>query len=879
MAGRRVNSRRIVPISAVSFDAISPEDNDDLDGIGGDDEFDRQMALDMESFSAGLDDQQGVVAGGAVGSNTARREEKEANRQNAMPDVEGIGMEEQNEEVVLAHDKAGAGKKSIEAMRTAFTNMQKQIEEFKKRAQAAIEKSTEAQRKVFDLEEKIDNQDDEINTLQMQLQTAGNAGPGGMRIIGGGGGGGGAKNKANNANDKLRQELAQSGDANDVDLGLTELDGQVSLLKQFLVWAAKKKPFQKDIRTIQGKFGSAVASYFVFYRFIFMQVCSITVVAAIFLVMHLNLFIGNGNDSFEKLVSGPGMLPAFMLFSTFEKTEAFNYSMFVIFGMLVFFSTAVEHLVTEDKIMKRIDAAEEGNEVPFSKAVLCSWDMGSSGYNPTERQIQDQIGSLGNGYAQILDESRTAGVMKSRSRFELLVLYTRRFVANILYVAVQAGSFASIVILTIYTEAITEALGKTSFKNFASAIAPLALNILNSISPPLMKAITTFERWDSGQMNLNVLLFRMYLSNILNTLILALSYLLLSDPMLLAQFPTVRGSLELTESGLFDCRIDQTADAMFSLYTTNFVIANFSLWAMSFGWKKLHGVLSKSTRIHAVLGDYEPFPFEVEPAMINLFNNMSLVMITFPFAPIALVFLPVAIYITVKVEVYCMVNYFGKPERTWKAHQSGVIFTSFYLSTLLVIGIPITVYFLSSQSFPKECSIQDSSTKLCGSAVNSATSICSFDESSDFYAFYGTDTSTYPANICGQPDKSTCDDLDIGGCKGSCGPFVEFDSNLIAFRDQVFTFDTLKQLWVALFNSSYVSWIIVIYMLVTKWRAKNSKEVLFETEAAKERVLTVQLESLEAEKRRQDKIIIRLKSQQAAAEAAAELRNMQSPRM
>jgi hypothetical protein len=196
-----------------------------------------------------------------------------------------------------------------------------------------------------------------------------------------------------------------------------------------------------------------------------------------------------------------------------------------------------------------------------------------------------------------------------------------------------------------------------------------------------------------------------------------------------------------------------------------------------------------------------------------------------------------------------------------------------------VIGIPITVYFLSSQSFPKECSIQDSSTKLCGSAVNSATSICSFDESSDFYAFYGTDTSTYPANICGQPDKSTCDDLDIGGCKGSCGPFVEFDSNLIAFRDQVFTFDTLKQLWVALFNSSYVSWIIVIYMLVTKWRAKNSKEVLFETEAAKERVLTVQLESLEAEKRRQDKIIIRLKSQQAAAEAAAELRNMQSPRM
>jgi len=401
---------------------------------------------------------------------------------------------------------------------------------------------------------------------------------------------------------------------------------------------------------------------------------------------------------------------------------------------------------------------------------------------------------------------------------------------------------------------------------------------LNSISPPLMKAITAFEKWDSGQMNLNVLLFRMYLSNILNTLILALSYLLLSDPMLLAQYPTVRGALELTESGLFKCRIDQTADAMFSLYTTNFFIANFSLWAMGFGWKKVHSCISRSKRVHSLLGDYEPFPFEVEPAMINLFNNMSLVMITFPFAPIALVFLPIAIYITVKVEVYCMVNYNGKPERTWKAHQSGVIFTSFYLSTLLLIGIPITAYFLSSQSFPKDCSIQDSATNLCGGSVNALTNICSFDSDSEFYAFYGGDTPNYPANICGASDKSSCDDLDSGGCKGSCGPFVEFECNLIAFRDKVFTFSTLKELWVYLFNFSYFSWSVVIYMLVTKWRAHNSKEVLRETEAAKERVLTVNLESLEAEKRRQDKVITRLKSQQAAAEAAAELRNLQSPR-
>ncbi len=80
-------------------------------------------------------------------------------------------------------------------------------------------------------------QEDEINTLQMQLQTAGSQGPGGVRIIGGGGGGGGMRNKGNNANDKLRQELAASGDGDDVELGLTEVDGDTSLLSQIKVWA------------------------------------------------------------------------------------------------------------------------------------------------------------------------------------------------------------------------------------------------------------------------------------------------------------------------------------------------------------------------------------------------------------------------------------------------------------------------------------------------------------------------------------------------------------------------------------------------------------------------------------------------------------------
>ena len=46
---------------------------------------------------------------------------------------------------------------------------------------------------------------------------------------------------------------------------------------------------------------------------------------------------------------------------------------------------------------------------------------------------------------------------------------------------------------------------------------------------------------------------------------------------LLADQPTLRTPLALKESGLFNCRIDQAADAMFSLVVTNFFIQNITL--------------------------------------------------------------------------------------------------------------------------------------------------------------------------------------------------------------------------------------------------------------------------------------------------------------
>jgi hypothetical protein len=87
--------------------------------------------------------------------------------------------------------------------------------------------------------------------------------------------------------------------------------------------------------------------------------------------------------------------------------------------------------------------------------------------------------------------------------------------------------------------------------NIFAILIPLALSAINVVTPMFLKTITNFEKWDSSQLELTFLLFRTYLSNTLNTMILAISYLLLADPFLLAQYPSLRVQVESQVSGFF----------------------------------------------------------------------------------------------------------------------------------------------------------------------------------------------------------------------------------------------------------------------------------------------------------------------------------------
>ena len=431
-------------------------------------------------------------------------------------------------------------------------------------------------------------------------------------------------------------------------------------------------------------------------------------------------------------------------------------------------------------------------------------------------------------------------MQRSRSNFDLIVLFSRRFLGFLLYLIVQGASFSAIAIVTIYTDTITNQLTATSLKNFSGIVAPAALAFINAAAPIALKKITELESWDSGDLKLNILLFRMYLSNIMNTLVLALSYLLLADPLLFASSTTVRKYLELEESGIFACRADQCADAMFSLIVSNFFIQNTSKIVMPYG--KWYG--------KTCLGmTWKLDPFEIEPAMINLFNTMSLVMIAFPFSQLCVILAPLMVYINIKWECYVMLYWHQRPTKSWKHQKSGVIFTTFYLVTLFLIGIPAVMYFLSTKSFPKDCDIQDDGVDLCTDSLD-ADNTCTQDSSHDYYEY--TKTMNYPKDIC-----ST-----------SCGAFTNYDTTFQPFKDIMYRIPTLNWIWRLGFEMTYIPWTLVLLLTISRNMQANTNLVVDEAIENKDRVTEAHTNSLQAELRKKDRMMKKLSAEKEALELA-----------
>jgi hypothetical protein len=509
---------------------------------------------------------------------------------------------------------------------------------------------------------------------------------------------------------------------------------------------------------------------------------------------------------------------------------------FLLFSVI----SLLNKLVIEDRICKQIDQVESLNSNIYAKEVLCSWDFSLT----NEQEAVDLSGSLTQLFAQMLEESRESGMKKSKTNLDLIILYSRRVLATLLYVAVQVISFTLIILVTVYTQDITEAFKHIPFiRNLSSIVAPAILNAINAATPMAIDAITKLEQWDSGNFENNMKLLRVFLSSTLNIFLLAFSYFLLADPMLMAEYPFIRSRLEISYSGVFECRMDQAADGLFQLVFFSFVI-NIAV--------KIMGPIA-SIIVSKILG--KPFAkseFDIANSFVNLLSFLCSILLSLPFAPLSLIFVPIYFFVELKWERFTTILYQSKPKRPWKAHRAGLIFSKLYVISLFLLGIPTIVFFLTSRTFPKNCTIQDKHVGLCLTPLGDSTTssnICVTDPQSKYYVSYGGSLSNYPASIC----------------ESACGPFVNCNANITPFKTAIYDVTVLRTIWMAAFEYPYIPWFATIFLIVFIMQRTNTVRAERSIAEQQQRALVAQIQSLEAEQRKQTKLISKMKAIEEAS--------------
>ena len=344
----------------------------------------------------------------------------------------------------------------------------------------------------------------------------------------------------------------------------------------------------------------------------------------------------------------------------------------------------------------------------------------------------------------------------------------------------------------------------------------------------------------------------MFLSSILNIIILGIANGMLADPYMFAKSNTVtirdQMQVQFAPNG-FTCRLDQTGDSLIALIFTDFIVTAI-LQIGSHLILKVNSFVCKQEWVKA--------EFDTASSMVSVLYSTGLFVLALPFAPICMIFAPIMLALKFKWEAFVAFKFSSKPNRPWQAHAAGRTFTLFYLITIFSIGVSATFYFLGNNNFAKLCDIQDLHVGLCASPV--VDDVCSDLNANSPYYLYFNDAFNCPS-LDGVVQYPSC------VCHGdwACGPFIDEKAALFPFQRYIQHIPFFGFIWVNFVQHSYGSWIIIIFLGILAKLRYNSFRVIKNAKFEKEQQYLTHIASLQIEQKRQLKIIHRLKLLEGAS--------------
>ena len=115
----------------------------------------------------------------------------------------------------------------------------------------------------------------------------------------------------------------------------------------------------------------------------------------------------------------------------------------------------------------------------------------------------------------------------------------------------------------------------------------------------------------------------------------------------------------------------------------------------------------------------EKAQFEVARSMVNLLFFQQLCFMSFPFCPFGTILIAMMSYASFKVEKYRLEGFMQKPKTPWSAKDAAAFFIKFFFITY-AISLGISLFILTSSSFPKACPLAErvTSTSYSGDPLS-----------------------------------------------------------------------------------------------------------------------------------------------------------------
>ncbi len=410
---------------------------------------------------------------------------------------------------------------------------------------------------------------------------------------------------------------------------------------------------QSSVEHAESLFGSGIAVYFKFFRWMILNALFQAVLWGGVVVYNAYLSVSAGK-TFRFISS---LYPAWFVFSGFE--GSLLYALVFLCCILYIAMSSLLRFVSEYRAKFVVELSErDQNASRYAANVFSGVDFGVN----TEQRAADISAAVASKLKELFSEDTIRQRVKARTQSEKLALYGRRAGGLLLNMVLIGAGWVGIVYSTFVFSSNT-----TSF--VMSLIPTITPTAINALLPQITALAVSIERWDDPALALKMRVGRLYLGKILSALV---------------QAAIVFMFIEVVPSGLFniqkrDCDFDfcedQVGAKFFQLFAIDVIIgiaSNFLINALRF--VVFAKILKKPASAKV--------EFDVPPFVIKVLYQQLLLWFALPYFPISSLLGVALFFISFLVDYLVLKLFNEKPQKPWSAKDLGSFFMIVYTATM-----------------------------------------------------------------------------------------------------------------------------------------------------------------------------------------------------